>query len=124
LEALGLARVKKIPPALTLEEGKQHIDMETVKAVVHARFQVMAHFAREVMHRVYREELRKADPSDRESWALLKRARRLMVREASLLDERSRQRLQRALELNGTLNTVYAMKQRLADIWQRSASTQ
>jgi stearoyl-CoA desaturase (delta-9 desaturase) len=124
LEALGLARVKKIPPALTLEEGKQHIDMETVKAVVHARFQVMAHFAREVMHRVYREELRKADPSDRESWALLKRARRLMVREASLLDERSRWRLQRALELNGTLNTVYAMKQRLADIWQRSASTQ
>ena len=124
MEALGAARVKKIPPALTLDEGKQHIDMETVKAVVNARFQVMAHFARDVMHRVYREELQKADPTDRESWTLLKRARRLMVREASQLDDTSRQRLQKALELNGTLNTVYAMKQRLADIWQRSAATQ
>ncbi len=124
MKALGLARVKKIPPALTCDTAKQHMDIDTVKAVITARFLVMSQFAREVMRHVYREELKKADRSDRISWALLKRARRLMVREAALLDETSHRWLQDALENNGTLRTVYTMKQKLQDIWQRSATTQ
>ncbi len=124
LERIGAARVKKIPPELTLDATKQQIDLDTVRAVVTGRFHVMAHFAREVMHHVYREELKKADPNDRESWALLKRAKRLMVRETTLLDDTSRRWLNKALEINTTLNTVYSMKQKLADIWQRSATTQ
>jgi stearoyl-CoA desaturase (Delta-9 desaturase) len=124
LAALGVARVKKIPPELTVGAAKQHIDVETVKAVVTARFHVMAQFAHDVLHPVHREELKKADPADRESLALLKRAKRLMVREEALLDETSHTWLQRVLELNTTFKTVYSMKQKLADVWQRSATTQ
>ncbi|HEX9812110.1 MAG TPA: fatty acid desaturase [Burkholderiales bacterium] len=124
LETIGLARVKKIPPELTLDTAKDHIDIDTVRAVVTARFHVMAQFTRDVLHHVHREELKKADPSDRESWALLKRAKRLMVREAALLDDAARTGLSRVLEINTTFKTVYAMKQKLADIWQRSAATQ
>ena len=124
LSAVGLARVKKIPPELLLDTAKQHVDLETVKAVIAGRFQVMAAFAREVMHHVHREELKKANRADRESWTLLKRAKRLMVRETTLLDDTNRKRLNKALEVNTTLNTVYTMKQKLADIWQRSATTQ
>jgi stearoyl-CoA desaturase (delta-9 desaturase) len=47
-----------------------------------------------------------------------------MVREAGLLDEASRKWLDKALENNGTLKTVYVMKQKLQDVWQRSATTQ
>jgi len=124
MEVFGLARVKKIPPELTCDTAKQHMDIDTVKAVITGRFQVMAQFAREVMRHVHREELKKADRSDRDSWALLKRARRLMVREAARLDEISYKRLNKVLENNGTLKTVYVMKQKLQDIWQRSATTQ
>lgn len=124
MKALGLARVKKIPPELTCDSAKQHIDVDTVKAVITARFLVMSQFAREVMQHVHREELKKANRADRESWTLLKRARRLMVREAGLLDEASRKWLDKVLENNGTLKTVYTMKQKLQDIWQRSAATQ
>jgi stearoyl-CoA desaturase (Delta-9 desaturase) len=124
MEIVGLARVKKIPPELTLDHAKQTVDLDTVKAVITARFHVMAAFARDVMHSVHREELKKVDPSDRESWALLKRARGLLVRDTALLDEPSRQRLDKVLEANTRLNTVYDMKQKLADIWQRSAATQ
>ncbi len=124
LETLGLARVKKIPPELTCDSAKQHIDLDTVRAVITGRFQVMAQFAREVMQHVHREELKKADRTDRESWTLLKRARRLMVREGAQLDEAARGLLQRALELNNQLKTVYAMKQKLVDIWNRRATTQ
>ncbi|MHB8622590.1 MAG: DesA family fatty acid desaturase [Sulfuricaulis sp.] len=124
MKMLGLARIKKIPPELTYDSAKQHIDIDTVKAVVTARFLVMSQFAREVMQHVHRDELRKADRADRASWTLLKRARRLMVREAGLLDDASSKWLNKALEKNGTLKTVYIMKQKLQDIWQRSATTQ
>jgi stearoyl-CoA desaturase (delta-9 desaturase) len=124
LETFGLAHVKKIPPELTYDKAKDHIDLETVKAVITARFVVMAQFAREVMKRVHRDELRNIDPSDKTRLTLLKRAHRLMVREPRLLDETARTRLQKALEQSQRLQTVYTMKQKLADIWQRSATTQ
>ena len=124
LEIFKLARVKKIPPELAYNTGKQHIDLETVKAVISNRFQVMAHFAREVMKRVHREEMEKADRSDRESWTLLKRTRRLMVRETKLLDDTSGVWLQKALDRYQNLRTAYAMKQKLQDVWQRSTATQ
>jgi stearoyl-CoA desaturase (delta-9 desaturase) len=124
MQTVGLARVKKIPPELTCDTAKQHIDLDTVRAVITGRFVVMSQFAREVMKNVHREELKKIDRADRESWTLIKRARRLMVREAAQLDETKHQLLQRALELNDRLKTVYAMKQKLVDIWNRRATTQ
>jgi stearoyl-CoA desaturase (delta-9 desaturase) len=124
MQAVGLARVKKIPPELTCDTAKQHIDLDTVRAVITGRFLVMSQFAREVMRHVHREELKKVDRTDRESWTLIKHARRLMVREAAQLDETRRQLLQQALERNDRLKTVYAMKQKLVDIWNRRATTQ
>lgn len=124
LEIFGLAHVKKIPPELTYDKAKDHIDLETVRAVITARFVVMAQFAREVMTRVHRDEIRNLGPNDKSLLTLLKPVRRLMVREPRLLDEASRTRLQKALAQNQTLQTVYAMKQKLADVWQRSATTQ
>ncbi len=121
-ESLGLARVKKIPPELTCDTAKQHVDFDTVKAVVSGRFHVMAQFAREVVRSVLREELRKAG-SDKERESLLRRARRLLVREATLLDENARSRLQKVLAASHNLRTVYSMKQELQDIWHRSTAT-
>lgn len=123
MEMVGLARVKKVAPTLVVDPAKQRCDLETVKAVVINRFQVMARFAREVVHQVHREELKNADRSDRESWKLLKRARRLLVREPTLIDAASRERLSKALERSDALHTVYTMKEKLQSIWARSAAT-
>jgi len=123
-ETLGLAKVKKIPPELTYDRAKDHIDLDTVRAVIASRFLLMAQFAREVVKNVHREELKNADRTDKERLTLLKRAKRLMVREPRLLDDAARARLDQALEQSQTLKTVYGMKQKLADIWQRSATTQ
>jgi stearoyl-CoA desaturase (delta-9 desaturase) len=124
LETLGLARVKKIPPELTYDKAKDHIDLDTVRAVIASRFLLMSQFARDVLKHVHREELRNVDRTDKERLTLLKRARRLMVREPRLLDDAARARLQHALEHSQALKTVYAMRQKLADVWQRSATTQ
>ena len=124
METVGLARVKKIPPELACDTAKQHIDLETVRAVIQGRFMVMAQFAKDVLRHVHREEVAKADPADRDTRDLLVRARRLLVLDHVLLDEAARQRLQHALATNNTLQTVYAMKEKLAEVWKRTATSQ
>lgn len=124
LALLGLARVKKVPPALCFDPRKTHIDLDTVRAVVASRFQLMAQFACEVLKPVHREALARLDRNDRELRALLKRARRLMVRNPRLLSPSHSERLQRALAHARNLQTVYAMKQKLQEVWLRSATTQ
>ena len=124
MQTIGLAHVRKVPPELTCARDKRQIDLDTVRAVVNARLLVMAHFARDVLRHVHREELRKADRHNRDAWLLLKRARRLLVREPNLLDADARTWLQRALALNARLSTVYAMKQKLATVWTGYAATQ
>ncbi len=84
----------------------------------------MSHFVTHVVQSVYREELNKLGSVNKTQRVLVKRARRLMKREASALSESARSQLHKALDLSPRLEKVYAMKQRLHEIWSRSASTQ
>jgi len=120
LQALRLARVKKVATALVIDPGKSAADMDTLRAIVGGRFQVMAHYSKSVLKRVYRDEIRRADMTCR---ALLKSARRLLAREESLMDEHARRRLASALSISSRLKTVYHFKQRLQDLWHRSAES-
>lgn len=124
LAAFRLATVKKIAPIPAYTPTKDTCDLDTVKAVIHNRFQIMARFAREVLHQVHAEEVRKAAVSNSQAAQLLKRARRLMVREKTLIGEADHKRLQEILATNSTLHTVYLMKERLQDVWRRSAVSQ
>jgi len=124
LKALGLASIKKVAPIPAFTAAKEHCDLDTVKAVIAHRFQIMARFAHEVLHHVHKEELRKAAEGNHENAQLLKRARRLMVREKTLISEAGYKQLQEILATNSRLETVYLMKERLQDVWRRSATTQ
>ena len=121
LQALRLSKVKKLAPQLIVQHGKGYCDIETVKAVLGNRFQVMANYIKEVLKDVCTEEIRKVDRSDTELWRMFKRAKHLMAREATLLDAKSKIKLERMLHLNPKLHTVYFMKKRLQDIWSGSS---
>lgn len=116
LQRLGLARVKRLPPTPRLA-AKAEVDLETVRAVVRGRVQVMAFYAREVLIPIVRQEVALADGRCRR---LLRRGRRLVVRDPGLIDERQRGRLDRALAQSGRLATVYQYKLRLQQLWTRS----
>jgi len=124
LAFLGLAQVKKVAPKPAYNPAKRVIDIETVKAVIANRFQIMARFARDVIHQVHREELQRLDRSDKTQWVRFKRARQLIVREPRLIAEPHRESLDAALAHSGKLRTVYTMKEKLQQIWQQSAATQ
>ncbi|WP_440996292.1 DesA family fatty acid desaturase [Arhodomonas sp. SL1] len=113
LEVCGLARVKRVAPQVILAE-KGEADPATVRAVMRARVHVMAFYAREVVRPILREELAAADARCRR---LLRRARRALIREPSLVDSRHRERLEAALARSQRLETVYRYKLALRQVW-------
>ncbi len=114
LQALGLARVKKLPPKTVLVPGKL-LDRDAVTAIIAGRFSVMAAYTKTVLSQVWAEELRRVDTSKR---SLLLPAKALMVREESMMSREALERLHGILEHSHALATVYRHKQRLQAIWQ------
>jgi len=120
LEMLGLARVKKIAPRPVIVPGKARVDLDSVKGVISNRMQVMSQYAKNVLGKVYEEELGRADSAKR---PLLRRVKILLIREESRLTLDARTRLDAALRHSHALQTVYLYKGRLQAIWQeRTAS--
>jgi len=120
LSAFRLARVKRLAPRPAISV-KSDVDMDTVKSVVRARVHVMAIYAREVLIPTLRQEARRAD---RRCQRLLRRGRRMLVRDQSLIDARGQARLERALAESQALATVYQYKLRLQQLWGRSHVSQ
>ncbi len=121
LETLSLAKVKKIAPRLYWRAGKPGVDLDTVRAVIDNRLQVMADYARTVVSTVHKEEIQKAVGNTRK---LLKSSRRLLHRETSLLDDEARRRLEAALRQSRALRDVYRFRLRLQAIWMERTATQ
>jgi stearoyl-CoA desaturase (delta-9 desaturase) len=121
LSALRLARVRRVAPRPVEVAGKDRIDLDTVRAVVVGRLHVSARYAREVILPVIREEFARLDASYH---GLLRRARRLLVREESRMGEQDRRRLSDALSLSARLALVYEYRQRLHAVWERTHDSQ
>lgn len=120
LEIFGLASVKKVAPQPVVMRKKNIVDMDTLRAVVVSRLHVMAHYGRDVIIPVLRDELHRADDSCRR---MLKQARRSLLKEPAFMDEVNRGRLDKALAHSQILRTVYQYRQQLQEVWGRSASS-
>jgi len=120
-DLLGLARVKKQAPRLTIIPGKTAVDMDTLRAVVVSRMLVLANYARDVLAPVSRKELCHSPASCRH---LYRQARRLLLSEEVRLDEQARARLYKVLEQSQNLRVVYQFRQHLQEVWERTASNQ
>jgi len=121
LSVLGLAKVRKVAPKPRVVAGKGNIDMDTVRAVVAGHMHIAARYAHEVLAPVTRAELCR---SKRHCRRLLRRTQRLLVMEGPRLDEGARQRLEQVLAQHQTLETVYQFRERLRDLWERTAPNQ
>lgn len=117
-EILGLAKVKRVPPEPHLEPGKNQVDMETLKALLLNRFQVMARYSREVIAPVFAQEAKKAEQVES---GFFNRAKKLLMRESSLLDDAAKHRLEQFLESHKPMQVVYQFKERLRDLWAQTS---
>lgn len=123
LSFFGLAKVKKLPPKLALDEGKLCVDIDTVKAVISNRFLVMSNYYKSVMRPTLKHEKNNGLDAS-EDKALFRRAGSLLRREDRLLTIKAKNKLQALLEAREQLRIVYAYKQSLQNIWLKTATSQ
>lgn len=121
MQLFGLATPKRIPPKVKLEPGKTSVDLDTLKAVITNRFQVMANYSKEVIFPVFQEERRRVGEKGQ---AMLRRVRKLLIRETSLVKPEKMQQLTTVLEQHQGLKIVYQFRLNLQNIWARSTATQ
>lgn len=120
LAAIGLADIRRTAPVPVRQPARQHLDLETVRAIIVGRMHVMRDYTRLVTLPVLRAEFAalRARIPERAG-----RLRRLLVRETALLDQAARRRLHEVLESNHSLATVYEFRERLKAIWAGSATS-
>jgi len=123
LEMLRLAKVRKLAPQLKFDRAKLQADLDTLQAVITHRYAVLTSYARSLKQayvveaaslreRARRGELTSGVPS-------LRRLRDWFhADQAKLPDERAL--LASTLEHSKSLSTLYAMRQELTALWDRS----
>jgi len=124
LEAMGLAKVRKVAPRIRFDRDKLHVDLETLQSVITHRYAVLSSYAKSLKtafasevaslrERTRRGELAAEVPSPR-------RLRRWFQSDAQKLPEPERERLAWTLASSKALHTIYVMRQELAMLWERS----
>jgi stearoyl-CoA desaturase (Delta-9 desaturase) len=124
LELIGLAKVRKLAPQLKFDRAKLHADLETLQSVITHRYAVLTSYARSLKQayaaeaanlrlRAQRGELTSGVPS-------LRRLRHWFHADQTALPESDRARLASTLENSKPLKTLYAMRQELTALWERS----
>ena len=110
-QALGLAKVLRVAPAPARVPPREHVDLETVRAVIVNRMHVLREYTRNVTLPVFREQLRQAGGN------ITRRMKKLLVREPVLLDATAQSRLKEVLASNQALKTVHEFRERLRVLW-------
>jgi len=124
LECLGLAKVRKVAPRIRFDREKLHADLETLQSVITHRYAVLTRYARSLKEAfasevaALRERARQGElTADLPS---VRRLRQWFQSDVRKLAESDRARLASALESSKALHTIYAMRQDLAALWERS----
>lgn len=128
LSFMGLARVKKLPPKLASDKNKLQVDIETVRAVISNRFQIMAHYYRRVVLPILKTEKRvlkiEKGESSLENKKLFQNARNLLRLQSNHLPARAKEKLQHLLNHCEQLRIAYHYQESLRNVWLKTASTQ
>ena len=121
LQVFGLAKPKRLPPKPQVIQNKTAVDSDTLKAILTNRFLVLAHYSGDVISPVFRDEWFRASEAGK---AMLRRIRKLLMREQSLVDASGQAQLASTLEQYRTLNVVYQLRLQLQSIWAKSTASQ
>lgn len=121
LGLFGLAKAKRILPQPKVNAAKTSIDTDTLRALITYRFQVMSRYAREVIAPSLRQERKSAC---KEAKRLLRSARTVLVRDASIMKTSQKARLAAVLENFQQLRVIYQFRLKLQEVWSRSTANQ
>ena len=128
LELLGLANVRKVAPKLRVEPAAKPVpDFATLQAVIANRYAVATAYARTLKATCAAELSRLRERAGRSEFAhvpSMRRLKRWLSGDTIVaLHERERATLAKAMEKSKALSTIYAMRQELNILWERSTES-
>lgn len=119
LEILGLAKVRKVAPRLTADPSRTQLDIEHLQVIISNRYAIASRYALELKE-VYRSELKKIHLMDSSEERMRGKMRVWLQQDAKDTPEPDRLQLATVLARSQVLTTVYAMRQDLTRLWERS----
>jgi stearoyl-CoA desaturase (delta-9 desaturase) len=129
LSALKLATVRKVAPQLKLDPAKAAPDLATLQAVITHRYHVATSYARSLKDACAAElahlKARASSGNGHEAQDMPSpnRVKRWLLADPATLPEAERVRLTATLAKSKALATIYAMRQDLAALWERSTES-
>ena len=114
---LGLAKVRRLatPPRVEQGASDRTPDLENLRAVIVSRMHVLRHFTQSVTVPLLRREFEQLGVN---AGAAVRRARRMLSWQPSLLDEASRERLTQLIEAHPPVKTVLQFRSELQGLWE------
>jgi len=126
LSALKLATVRKIAPQVKFDRTKAVADLATLQAVITHRYHVATAYARTLKAACATElaNLKARNAANRAADVpSLRRMKRWLLADPATLTEAERAQLAEALGKSKGLATIYAMRQELGALWERSTES-
>ncbi|OGB02746.1 MAG: aminotransferase [Burkholderiales bacterium RIFCSPLOWO2_12_FULL_64_99] len=120
MEMVGLAKVRKTPPRLTLGDVKPVADAQTLEAIVANRYELMAGYAREVRRTCASEVARLKASGQGATAAQLKRVRRWVHRDEAQMPTGMAKEVRQACANLPQLDQLIAMREELRALWTRT----
>lgn len=121
MQALGLARVRKLAPRLCRAPAGAPLDSTRLQAIIANRYALASRYARELVAASQDELARLRSTFPALEYNLPARMKLWLKREPRELSEGERQELERLLAISPMLQTVYSMRQELSRLWSRSS---
>ena len=120
LDLLGLAKVKKQLPTVTLAAETAPCDERTLHAVIMTRYDILSKYSRSMKETCLQELIKSKSRTVRDDRRVIKR---WLDNEEHKLGTLERERLLEVLSHSTTLNTLNSMRRELKGLWQRSSVT-
>jgi stearoyl-CoA desaturase (delta-9 desaturase) len=108
-----LVKVNRVAPQPVIgSKPERHLGIDNLRAIIVNRMHVLRDYTRQVTLPVFRTEKAMARGD-----AAFRRAKKLLIRRPTLLDDHAIQRLSHLLDDNAALRTVHEYRERLSAIW-------
>lgn len=117
LQFFGLAKPKAVPPKPHYINNKNVIDIDTIKALMRNRFEVLACYTKKVIVPVVREEKSKLHGSIK---AALVEATQPVLHQIFVFDQNKLAAAEHTIQQFSNLNIVYQLHQQLQNLWQQT----
>lgn len=111
--ALGLAKIRRVAPVPKLEQEPSVLDVDALRAILINRMHVLRAYMNNVTLPVLRRDL-----ESKHTHSIVKRAKKLLTWQPSMLDEGSKQRLAEIIDGHPRVKTVLEFRNELKALWE------